>query len=214
MKSTVGVIVGDIQGDFTEWKEGSLAVPNSGHDYVKKAEEATQVLHDAGFPIFGVQDWHPRDHISFYTNHPGKKPLETIEIDGRTQVLWPPHCVQGTENARILVDNNLFLAVVQKGRDKQYDSYSAFQDDGGHKTEMEAILRHNGIEKIVLYGIATDYCVRATVMDAIQAGFQVMVIEELCRGVAPDTSEQALKEMKGAGAIILEKFDLNRIKGL
>jgi nicotinamidase/pyrazinamidase len=214
MKSTIGVIVGDIQGDFTEWKEGSLAVPNSGHDYVKKAEEATQVLHDAGFPIFGVQDWHPGDHISFYTNHPGKKPLETIEIDGRTQVLWPPHCVQGTENARILVDNNLFLAVVQKGRDKQYDSYSAFQDDGGHKTEMEAILRYNGIEKIVLYGIATDYCVRATVMDAIQAGFQVMVIEELCRGVAPDTSEQALKEMKGAGAIILEKFDLNRIKGL
>jgi nicotinamidase/pyrazinamidase len=214
MGSTIGVVVGDIQGDFTEWKEGSLAVPNSGHDYVKKAEEATQVLHDAGFPIFGVQDWHPRDHISFYTNHPGKKPLETIEIDGRTQVLWPPHCVQGTENARILVDNNLFLAVVQKGRDKQYDSYSAFQDDGGHKTEMEAILRHNGIEKIVLYGIATDYCVRATVMDAIQAGFQVMVIEELCRGVAPDTSEQALEEMRGAGAIILEQFDLNRIKGL
>lgn len=214
MKSTVGVIVGDIQGDFTEWKEGSLAVPNSGHDYVKKAEEATQILHDAGFPIFGVQDWHPGDHISFYTNHPDKKPLETIEIDGRTQVLWPPHCVQGTENARILVDNNLFLAVVQKGRDKQYDSYSAFQDDGGHKTEMEAILRYNEIEKIVLYGIATDYCVRATVVDAIQAGFQVMVIEELCRGVAPDTSEQALKEMKGAGAVILETFDLNRIKGL
>jgi nicotinamidase/pyrazinamidase len=214
MSSTIGVIVGDIQGDFTEWKEGSLAVPNSGHDYVKQAEEAAHALHDAGLPIFGVQDWHPGDHISFYTNHPGKKPLETIEIDGRTQVLWPPHCVQGTENARILVDNNLFLAVVQKGRDKQYDSYSAFQDDGGHKTEMEAILRHNGIKKIVLYGIATDYCVRASVMDALQAGFQVMVIEELCRGVAPDTSEQALEEMRGVGAIILGQFDLNKIKGL
>jgi nicotinamidase/pyrazinamidase len=212
MQSQIGVIVGDIQGDFTEWKQGSLAVPNTGSDYVKKAEEVTKILHNAGLPIFGVQDWHPSDHISFYTNHPGTKPLETIEINGRTQVLWPPHCVQGTENARILVDNNLFLAIVQKGRDKRFDSYSAFQDDGGHKTEMDSILRHNGIEMIVLYGIATDYCVRATALDAIRAGFQVTVIEELCRGVAPHTSQEALEEMKGAGAVILETFDLNRIK--
>ena len=212
MKSTIGVIVGDIQGDFTEWKEGSLAVPNTGSDYVKQVEEVTKRLYDAGLPIFGVQDWHPMDHISFYTSHPGTKPLDTIEIDGRTQVLWPPHCVQGTENARILVDNKLFLTIVQKGKDKQYDSYSAFQDDGGHKTEMEAILRQNGIEKVVLYGIATDYCVRATALDAIHTGFQVTVIEELCRGVASDTSEEALEEMKGAGAIILETFNLNRIK--
>jgi nicotinamidase/pyrazinamidase len=213
MNNKIGVIVGDIQGDFTEWKKGSLAVPNTGSEYVKKAGEVTKILHNAGLPIFGVQDWHPHDHISFYTNHPGTKPLDAIEIDGRTQVLWPPHCVQGTENARILVDNNLFLAIVQKGRDKQYDSYSAFQDDGGHKTEMESILRHNGIERIVLYGIATDYCVRATALDAIRAGFQVTVIEELCRGVTSDTSQEALKDMKKAGAIILETFDINGIKG-
>ena len=209
-----GVIVGDIQGDFTEWKQGSLAVPNSGHEYIKQAEEATQLLHNAGLPIFGVQDWHPGDHISFYTNHPGAQPLETIEIDGRTQVLWPPHCVQGTKNARILVDNNLFLAVVQKGRDKRYDSYSAFQDDGGHKTEMETILRRNEIEQIVLYGIATDYCVKATALDAIRAGLGVIVIQELCRGVASDTSQEALKEMEKAGAVIQEKFDILKIKGL
>jgi nicotinamidase/pyrazinamidase len=213
MNGKTGVIVGDIQGDFTEWKKGSLAVPGTGIDYVKKAEEVTKILHNAGLPIFGVQDWHPHDHVSFYTNHPGKKPLETIEIDGRTQVLWPPHCVQGTENARILVDNNLFLAIVQKGRDKRYDSYSAFQDDGGHKTEMESILRQNGIEKVVLYGIATDYCVRATALDAVRAGFQVIVIEELCRGVAPDSSQEALEEMKGVGAVIFETFDIARLKG-
>lgn len=212
MNNKIGVIAGDIQGDFTEWKKGSLAVPDTGEDFVKRAEEVTRLLFHSGLPIFGVQDWHPGDHISFYTNHPGTKPLETIEIDGRTQILWPPHCVQGTENARILIDNNLFLAVVQKGRDKQYDSYSAFQDDGGHKTEMESILRHNGIEKVVLYGIATDYCVRATVIDALQAGFQVMVIEELCRGVAPDTSRAALEEMKGAGALILETFDIAKLR--
>ena len=213
MKSTIGVIVGDIQGDFTEWKEGSLAVPNTGEDFVKRAEDAAALLYQADLPLFGVQDWHPRDHISFYTNHPDKNPLETIEINGRPQVLWPPHCVQGTENARILVDNNLFLAIVQKGRDKRYDSYSAFQDDGGHKTEMESILRLNGIERVVLFGIATDYCVRATALDAVRAGFQVIVIEELCRGVAPESSRKALEEMKEAGAVILEKIDINRIKG-
>lgn len=213
MNEKTGVIVVDIQGDFTEWKKGSLAVPDSGEDFVKRAEDATTVLYKQGFPIYGSQDWHPRDHISFSTNHPGTKPLETIEIDGRTQVLWPPHCVQGTENARVLVDNNLFLAIVQKGRDKRYDSYSAFQDDGGHKTEMESILRQNGIEKVVLYGIATDYCVRATALDAVRAGFQVIVIEELCRGVAPDSSQEALEEMKGAGTVILETFDSARLKG-
>lgn len=213
MGGKTGVMVGDLQGDFTEWKQGSLAVPDTGPDYVKKVEEVTTVLYDAGFPIFGVQDWHPADHISFYTNHPGKKPLESVEINGRTQVLWPPHCVQGTENARILVDNNLFLAVVQKGRDRRYDSYSAFQDDGGHQTEMEAILKRNGIETVVLYGVATDYCVRATALDAVHAGFQVIVIEELCRGITPDSSQEAWEEMREAGARILEKFDIDKIPG-
>ncbi|OGP86292.1 MAG: amidase [Deltaproteobacteria bacterium RBG_16_54_11] len=214
MGEKTGIIVVDLQGDFTEWRAGSLAVPGSGGDFIKKVGEATAIVHTSGLPVLGSQDWHPADHISFYTSHPGKKPFEAIEIDGRRQVLWPPHCVQGTENARIVVDNNLFLAIVQKGRDRRYDSYSAFQDDGGHKTEMEPILRRTGIEKVVLYGIATDYCVRATVVDALRAGFQVIVIEELCRGVAPDTSRAALEEMKEGGASILQKFDIDRIKGL
>jgi len=90
MERKTGVIVGDIQGDFTEWGKGSLAVPNTGSDYVKKAEEVTKMLYTSGLPIFGVQDWHPGDHISSYTTHPGKKPFDVIEIDGRRQVLWPP----------------------------------------------------------------------------------------------------------------------------
>jgi len=208
----IGVIVGDIQGDFTEWKKGSLAVPNTGEDFIKKAEEATKFLYKSGFSIFAVQDWHPGDHISFYTSHPGKKPFEAIKIHGRTQVLWPPHCVQGTENARILVDNNLFLAIVQKGRDKRFESYSAFQDDQGQKTEMDSILKRNGIKKVVAYGIATDYCVRATALDAVQAGYKVIVIEGLCRGVALDTSKRALEEMKKAGVLILDRLNINEIK--
>lgn len=210
----LGVIVVDVQGDFTEWKEGSLAVPGTDEAYVRQVEEATRKLKDAGFLIFATQDWHPPDHISFYTNHPGKKPFEVIEIDGRKQVLWPPHCVQGTEGARILVDNSLFRAVVQKGRDPRYDSYSGFQDDGGQRTEMDTILKLNGIKKLVVYGIATDYCVRATALDAARAGYKVIVIKELCRGVAPDTIEKALKEMRDAGVVIMDRLDIEKIKSL
>jgi len=212
--SKIGVIVVDVQGDFTEWKEGSLAVSGTDEAYVRQVEEATRKLRDAGFLIFATQDWHPPNHVSFYTNHPGKKPFEVIDVDGRKQVLWPPHCVQGTEGARILVDNNLFRAVVQKGRDPRYDSYSGFQDDGGQKTEMDTILRLNGIETVVVYGIATDYCVKATALDAAKAGYKVIVVKELCRGVAPDTIEKALKEMRSARVMIVERLDIERIKGM
>jgi len=212
--SKIGVIVVDVQGDFTEWKEGSLAVSGTDEAYVRQVEEATRKLRDAGFFIFATQDWHPPNHVSFYTNHPGKKPFEVIDVDGRKQVLWPPHCVQGTEGARILVDNNLFRAAVQKGRDPRYDSYSGFQDDGGQKTEMDTILRLNGIETVVVYGIATDYCVKATALDAAKAGYKVIVVKELCRGVAPDTIEKALKEMRSAGVLIVERLDIERIKGM
>ena len=166
----IGVIVVDVQGDFTQWKKGSLAVSGTDKAFVEKVQKATDKLNKEGFILFATQDWHPGDHVSFYTNHPGKKPFEMIVIEGRNQVMWPPHCVQGTENAKVLVDNNPFLAIVKKGQDTRYDSYSGFQDDGGQKTEMDKILKRNKIQKLVIYGIATDYCVKATAMDAKDAG--------------------------------------------
>ncbi|RLF31484.1 MAG: amidase [Thermoplasmata archaeon] len=202
-----GVIVVDVQGDFTTWKNGSLAVPGTDESYVKSVENATKELARQGYLIFGTQDWHPANHVSFYTNHPGKKPFDVIKVSGKTQVLWPPHCVQGTENARVLVDNNLFLAIVKKGKDPRFDSYSGFQDDGGAKTEMDEILKRNGITKVVIYGIATDYCVKATAIDAANAGYKVMVVESLCRGVAPDTSKAAIKEMESKGITIVKDFN-------
>jgi len=205
--ANLGVIVVDVQGDFTTWKKGSLAVSGADEAFVKKVEDATRRLKEAGFIIFGTQDWHPATHVSFYTNHPGKKPFETIMIDGRTQILWPPHCVQGTEGARVLVDNNLFLAIVKKGEDFRYDSYSGFQDDGGAKTEMDDILKHNNITKVIVYGIATDYCVKATAIDAAEAGYEVVVVESLCRGVAPDTSKAAIAEMKAKGIRVVKDLE-------
>jgi len=201
-----GVIVVDLQGDFTTLKNGSLAVSGTDKAFVDKVTETTKALSQKGYLIFATQDWHPVDHMSFFSNHPGKKPFEAIKIGDRTQVLWPPHCIQGTENARILVDNNLFQAVVKKGKNPKYDSYSGFQDDGGDKTEMDSILKRNGIQKLIVYGIATDYCVKATAIDAAEAGYDVTVVASLCKGVAPDTSAKALEEMKSKGITIVEKL--------
>jgi nicotinamidase/pyrazinamidase len=203
----IGVIVVDMQGDFTTWKNGSLAVAGTDKAFVEKVESATKDLAAKGLLIFGTQDWHPPNHVSFYTNHSGKKPFEVIKINGRTQVLWPPHCVQGTQNARVLVDNNLFLAIVKKGKNPKYDSYSGFQDDGGDRTEMDQILKRNGIQEVIVYGIATDYCVKATAVDAADAGYKVVVVEGLCKGVAPTTTEAALKEMKEKGITVVKELD-------
>jgi nicotinamidase/pyrazinamidase len=208
----IGVIVVDIQGDFTKLKDGSLAVDGTDEAYVMTVEESTKRLKEAGFLIYATQDWHPANHISFFTNHPGKKAFDVIQLHQKDQVLWPPHCVQNTSGAEILLDNKLFKAVVRKGMDPQYDSYSGFEDDGGKKTEMDKLLKKDKIKKVVLYGIATDYCVRATALHAAAAGYKVIVIRSLCRGVAPDTSQKAVEEMKAKGIVVPDNLDLEKIK--
>jgi nicotinamidase/pyrazinamidase len=209
-----GVIVVDMQGDFTTWKNGTLAVNGADEAYVKKVADATALFKKEGFAIYGTQDWHPANHISFAMNHAGKKPFEVIQVDGRTQVLWPAHCVQGTDGAKILLDNNIFQAIVKKGQNPKFDSYSGFQDDGGARTEMDTILKAAGIKKLVVYGLATDYCVMATAADAAANGYKVVVIEGLSKGVAPDTTAKALDNMKSKGILILKEIDMEKINGL
>jgi nicotinamidase/pyrazinamidase len=208
----IGVNVVDIQGDFTQLKNGSLAVEGTDEAYIRAVEENTKKLKEAGFPIYATQDWHPANHASFFTNHKGKKAFDVIKLHGKDQVLWPPHCVQSTPGAEILLDKKLFKAVVRKGMDPQYDSYSGFQDDGGKKTNMENLLKQDKINKVVIYGIATDYCVRATSLDAIAAGYKVIVIKNLCRGITPDTSQKAIGEMKAKGIVVFNDLDLDKIK--
>ena len=211
-ETTIGVIVVDVQGDFTKFKNGSLAVEATDEAYVKTVEDSTRKLKAAGFPIFATQDWHPANHLSFYTNHPGKKAFDVIKLHGKDQVLWPPHCVQNTPGAQILLDKKLFKATVKKGTDTQYDSYSGFEVGGGKKTEMDKLLKKDKIKTVVVYGIATDYCVRATALDAAAAGYKVIFIKNLCRGVAPDTSQKAIEEMKAKGATVLDDLDIEKIK--
>jgi nicotinamidase/pyrazinamidase len=212
MSIRYGAIVTDVQGCFTTWKKGSLAVPRSDEAYVKSIEAATRLLKQEGFFIVATQDWHPPEHVSFARNHPGKKPFDTIEINGRSQVLWPLHCVQGTENARLLLDDSLFAAIIRKAQNPRFDSYSAVRDDSGAETGLEATLRENGISSLVIYGIATDYCVKGTAVDLVRAGFNVVVIESLCRGVSPETSAQALKQMLEEGVKVLGELDVEKIR--
>jgi nicotinamidase/pyrazinamidase len=211
-KAKMGVIVVDIQGDFTKLKNGSLAVDGTDETYIKAVEESTKKLKEAGFPIFATQDWHPKNHASFFTNHKGKKAFDVIKLHGKDQVLWPPHCVQKTPGADILLDKKYFTAVVKKGMDSQFDSYSGFQDDGGKKTDMDKLLKKEQIKRVVVYGIATDYCVRATAIDAAAAGYKVIMIKNLSRGVASDTSQKAIEEMKAKGIVVLDDLDLEKIK--
>jgi nicotinamidase/pyrazinamidase len=208
MQKKTGVIVVDLQGDFTVLKKGALAVEGTDRAYVEQVRQATESLRRKGHPVFATQDWHPADHVSFYTSHAGRKPFEVIEAAGRKQVLWPPHCVQETENAKLLLDERMLDAVVKKGQDRRYDSYSGFQDDGGAQTELGRRLKSAGVGELIVYGLATDYCVKATALDALKAGYRVRLIEGLSKGVAADTTRAALAEMARLGVEVRKKLEV------
>jgi nicotinamidase/pyrazinamidase len=208
----VGVIVVDFQADFTKFKNGSLAVEGTDEAFIKLVDKNTRELKKAGFPIFGTLDWHPANHISFYTSHPGRKPFEVIKIRGKDQVLWPPHCVQNTPGAEVLLDGELFKAFVKTATNPKYEGYSGFQDDGGEKTALDKLLKEDKISNLVVYGIATDYCVRATALDGVAAGYKVVFIKNLSKGVAQDTSRKTIEEMKAKGIVVLNDVDLEIIK--
>jgi nicotinamidase/pyrazinamidase len=203
-----GVIAVDVQADFTELKSGTLAVPGTDVHYVQAVETATRHLMQQGLLVYFTQDWHPADHVSFFTNNPGTEVMQITEIDGRPQVMWPPHCVQNTPGADILIVAEGPIETVQKGMHPKFDSYSGFADDGGRITDLDSVLRQNGIKNLIIYGLATDYCVKATAIDAVDAGYKVTVIEGLSKGVAPDTTARALEEMKAKGIIIKADLDM------
>ena len=200
-----GIVVVDLQADFTELNSGSLAVAGTDVRYLDAVEKATRKYQEQGMPVYFTQDWHPADHVSFYTNNPDTEPLQVIEINERHQVMWPPHCVQGTSGAEIIVTLGATAKTVRKGTDARFDSYSGFADDGDHRTELDGLLRADGIQKLIVYGLATDYCVKATVLDALEAGYQVELVIDLCRGVSADTTEIAIQEMEAKGATIIGK---------
>ncbi len=198
------IIVVDFQGDFTEHLKGALPVPGTGKDYLDAVIARTRDYKLRGFPIMATRDYHPADHISFFTSHSGAKPLDVVRTSAGEQVLWPPHCVQGTAGAEILLPADLITAVIDTGNRKNFESYSGFRDDGGHDSGLKSLLEQMRVKNLIIYGLATDYCVQATVLHALEEGFSVTLVLSLSRGITEDGTAAAVKRMKSAGAIIEE----------
>jgi nicotinamidase/pyrazinamidase len=194
------LILVDIQNDFLPG--GALAV--SGGDEVVPVANRLMPQYEL---VVATQDWHPSDHLSFASQHLDKSIGDVATVDGLDQMLWPDHCVQGTSGAEFAADLNASAIdhVVRKGADRRIDSYSGFFDnDRRQATGLGDYLKERGVTEVDIIGLATDYCVKFTALDAVALGFKTKVIAEGCRGVelAPGECEKALAELRRRGAQI------------
>ncbi|MCC6468863.1 MAG: bifunctional nicotinamidase/pyrazinamidase [Alphaproteobacteria bacterium] len=197
----------DLQYDFMPG--GSLAVPDG--------DAVVPVVNRVGRLFANVvltQDWHPPGHISFASAHPGKKPFDTAQLSYGAQVLWPDHCVQGTSGAALHDDLALTQAqlVIRKGFHAGVDSYSAFYEaDRRTPTGLAGYLKQRGLTRVFLVGLATDFCVYWSAKDAVEAGFEALVIEDACRGIDLGGSlARAWRDMAAAGVRRVSSADLMR----
>ncbi|MCS3408478.1 bifunctional nicotinamidase/pyrazinamidase [Serratia sp. AKBS12] len=191
----------DLQNDFCPG--GALAVVD-GDATIAVANQAIAACLARGVPVIASQDWHPATHRSFAVNSAAKVG-ELGKLDGLPQVWWPVHCVQGSNGAELhrQLQRQGIAAIFRKGQDPAIDSYSAFFDNGHRaKTELDDWLRDRGVTELTVMGLATDYCVKFTVLDALNQGYQTTVITDGCRGVnlQANDSIQALRSMQQAGA--------------
>jgi nicotinamidase/pyrazinamidase len=200
------LIIVDLQNDFLPG--GALAVPH-GDEVIRVANELQQTFE----LLLATKDWHPPDHGSFATNHPGKKPGDRVILDGIEQILWPVHCVQNTHGAEFApsFDTSQIAHVFHKGTDPMIDSYSTFFDNAHRRhTGLAHYLEKRGIKDIYLMGLALDYCVKYSTLDACELGLNTHVIVDGCRGIdlEPGDIDRALDEMKRTGAVLLKSSEL------
>lgn len=201
------LILVDIQNDFLP--RGALAVPDG--DKVVPVANAMMSQFDL---VVATQDWHPPDHGSFAANHDGKKPGEVIDLHGLRQILWPVHCVQGTKGAEFApgLDLSRIQRVFPKGTDPRIDSYSGFFDNGHRKsTGLADYLLEKQVSGVFVMGLATDYCVKLTALDAIQKiGFPTHLIRDGSRGVNLNRgdADAAVEEMERANVQIVRSHEL------
>jgi nicotinamidase/pyrazinamidase len=198
------LLVVDVQNDFCPG--GALAV--------RRGDEVVAPINRVGrrFAHLALtQDWHPRDHRSFASQHQGRRPFETIAVDYGDQILWPDHCVQGTEGAAFHPDLDLPHAqlILRKGFSRHIDSYSAFfENDRRTPTGLVSYLRERGFRQLYLAGLATDYCVAYSALDAIRQGFAATVLDDACRAIDLDGSlDRAMGEMRQAGVAFASTAD-------
>lgn len=198
-RSDAALILIDIQNDFLPG--GALAVPEG--DKILPAVEHLAGLFDN---IILTQDWHPAGHSSFASSWEGKKPFEMIEMPYGDQVLWPDHCLQGEYGADLRLPlwiRNKAQLIIRKGYNREIDSYSAFlENDQETPTGLKGYLQGRGLKHLVFAGLATDYCVGFSALDAVACGFRATVAMDGCRGIAPDTVAARSAEMKEAGVVL------------
>jgi len=194
------LILVDIQRDFLPG--GALAVPR-GDEVVPVANR----LMPRYKLVVATQDWHPADHRSFASQHPGRKIGDVIELDGLPHVLWPDHCVAETLGAEFAagLERERIQHVVRKGTDREIDSYSGFFDNARRKaTGLDRYLREQQVDEVHIVGLATDYCVKFTALDAIELGYRTILLTEGSRGIESERGdcERAIAAMRAAGVII------------
>ncbi|MDH4092362.1 MAG: bifunctional nicotinamidase/pyrazinamidase [Cyclobacteriaceae bacterium] len=200
------LIIVDIQHDFTPG--GKLAVP-LGDEIIP----LVNALQESFSLVVATQDWHPKNHKSFASSHPGKNPFEKIMLHGMSQVLWPDHCIQGSAGAKLHSDlnGNKIEAIFRKGMDSEIDSYSGFYDNGYKKsTGLAGYLRERKVQKVYVCGLAADYCVSYTAKDALKENFETYIIEDATRPIAPEGFEKAKDEILSSGGQIIKSEMLYR----
>ncbi len=205
LTSTDALVVIDVQNDFCPG--GALAVAEG--DLVVPL--VNRIAPGFAVRVF-TQDWHPADHMSFAASHPGAAPFSSVEMPYGPQVLWPVHCVQGTPGAAFHPDLDTGAAdlVVRKGFRPEIDSYSAFfENDHVTPTGLAGYLRDRGVRRVWLAGLATDFCVSWSAIDAVAHGFEVTVLEDACRAIDLDGSlDTALRQMRSGGIRIARAGEL------
>lgn len=192
------LILVDVQNDFLPG--GALAVPNGD-----KVIPILNKLQNEFELIVATQDWHPKGHSSFASQHEGKKPFDKIEWKGNPQTLWPDHCIQGSAGAELnnKLNTNKVEAIFRKGTDKLIDSYSGFYDNNHQKsTALADYLRGKGVSQVFVGGLAADVCVYFTVLDSLHEGFETTLIENATRGLDKVAINKAMQHIKAEGGHI------------
>jgi nicotinamidase/pyrazinamidase len=225
------LIIVDVQNDFCpsyknkagEMTASGVLSVKDGDKVVEPLNTVARVFNAYGAPVIATQDWHPAGHISFASSHPGLKQNDIIELvlENRNQqgigvveqVLWPDHCVQGTWGAEFhdALDLNPVSFIVRKGRTELIDSYSAFfENDKTTSTGLGGLLKSLSVESVFIGGLATDYCVFYSVMDAVKLGFKTYLLTDAVQGIdyPAGSIQNALKEMERAGVIFVTSGDI------
>ncbi len=195
----------DIQKDFLPG--GALAVPQ-GDEVIPVANRMMDQ-----FPlVVALQDWHPPSHKSFASNHTGKNPFDTINLNGIDQILWPDHCVQKTQGAEYTpqLDSHKAEVIFRKGIDPEIDSYSGFYDNGYQKsTGLTSYLKGKKVQEVYILGLAGDFCVYFTAMDAIKEGFQATLIMDGIRSINPEDFNRKVAEFQEKGGQIIQSSEVD-----